>query len=116
MKNTKGIWKIEQPREDIAYRRLYADQIVIAYIELFGPNPREYEANAKLIAEAGTVANETGFTPRQLADQKAKLLEALNTVYDMIDEIAIENGTKRQFDLLKLARLNIEQAIKNAEG
>jgi len=32
--------------------------------------------NGPLIAEAGTVYNETGFTPRQLADQKDALLEA----------------------------------------
>lgn len=31
-------------------------------------------ANAQLIAEAGTVTNETGYTPRQLAEQKAELL------------------------------------------
>ena len=29
-------------------------------------------ANARLIAEAGTVTNETGFTPRQLAEVLAK--------------------------------------------
>ena len=35
------------------------------------------EANACLIAEAGTVAHKTGFTPRQLAEQRAELVEAL---------------------------------------
>ena len=40
----------------------------------------ESEANAKLIAEAGTVANETGYTPRQLANQKTELLEALKSI------------------------------------
>lgn len=44
----------------------------------FGDDYRaEVEANAALIAEAGTVANETGLTPRQLADQRAELLAAL---------------------------------------
>jgi hypothetical protein len=33
--------------------------------------------NARLIAEAGTVYHETGLTPRQLAEQRAELLEAL---------------------------------------
>lgn len=32
------------------------------------------EADARLIAEAGTVAHETGLTPRQLAEQRAELL------------------------------------------
>lgn len=39
-----------------------------------GKGYHENKANAELIAEAGTVTNETGFTPRQLADQKADLL------------------------------------------
>lgn len=34
--------------------------------------------DADLFAEAGTVAAETGMTPRQLAEQRAELLEALN--------------------------------------
>ena len=38
---------------------------------------RVAEANARLIAEAGTVLHETGLTPRQLAEQRAELLEAL---------------------------------------
>jgi hypothetical protein len=40
----------------------------------------ENEANAALIAEAGTVANETGLSPRQLADQRAELLAALDEI------------------------------------
>lgn len=38
----------------------------------------EQETNARLIAEAGTVYHETGLTPRQLAEQRAELLEALD--------------------------------------
>ena len=38
----------------------------------------ENEANAVLIAEAFNVADETGLTPRQLADQRAELLTACN--------------------------------------
>ena len=40
------------------------------------PAMADSPANANLIAEAGTVANETGKTPRQLADENAKLREA----------------------------------------
>ena len=39
---------------------------------------------ARLIAEAGTVATETGLTPRQLADQRAELLAALECVMDRL--------------------------------
>ncbi|BEV44811.1 hypothetical protein [Afipia carboxidovorans] len=43
------------------------------------------EANARLIAEAGTVAHETGLTPRQLAEQRDELLEALQWALAEID-------------------------------
>lgn len=45
--------------------------------DLMGDYPKEVKANARLIAEAGTVLHETGLTPRQLAEQRAELLEAL---------------------------------------
>jgi len=37
----------------------------------------EAETNASLIAEAGNVYHETGLTPRQLAEQRGKLLSQL---------------------------------------
>ena len=37
-------------------------------------------ADAELIAEAGNVTNESGFTPRELLEQRDSLLEALNYV------------------------------------
>ena len=40
----------------------------------------EQQSNAQLIAEAGTVANATGLTPRQLLEQRDSLLEALEIV------------------------------------
>ena len=44
------------------------------------------EANALLITEAGTVAHETGLTPRQLAEQRAELLEALQDLVAQVDD------------------------------
>ena len=46
----------------------------------------EVKANAKLIAEAGTVYNETGYSPRELADQKAELLEAIKYYFSVLKE------------------------------
>lgn len=40
--------------------------------------PRDF---AELFAEAGTVANETGLTPRQLAEQRAELLKACKELH-----------------------------------
>lgn len=37
------------------------------------------------LAEAGTVANETGLTPRQLADQRAELMEVLRLSAEAIE-------------------------------
>lgn len=70
--HTKGEWK--------TYGRIiHAGQFNggpdIALV-IGGKPQEEHEANANLIAEAGTVANETGLTPRQLATQREDLLEA----------------------------------------
>lgn len=44
----------------------------------------EKEANARLIAEAGTVATECGLSPRELLAQRDELLEALeSTVFEL---------------------------------
>ena len=66
----------------------------------------EMEANAELISEAFNVTNETGKTPRQLADENKELLEACKTLMTSIDSgmdviksldkatIVIHNATK----------------------
>lgn len=41
----------------------------------------ENEANAQLIAEAGTVTNQCGLTPKELLEQRDKLREALFYLY-----------------------------------
>jgi hypothetical protein len=40
------------------------------------------DENAAFIAEAGTVAHETGLTPRQLAEQRKELMKALQGMLD----------------------------------
>ena len=66
----------------------------------------ENKAYMELICEAFNVANETGKTPRQLADENKELLEACKTLMTSIDSgmdviksldkatIAIHNATK----------------------
>ena len=49
--------------------------------------PDSQGANAQLIAEAGTVAHETGKTPRELAKENARLREALEGMVDLIDKL-----------------------------
>ena len=80
---TKGEWMILDTGEFES--TIYANQIRIADVKSFGDgfNDAPFQErleNEKLIAEAGTVANETGKTPRQLADDNKLLLEALMAV------------------------------------
>ena len=42
--------------------------------------PKSFKSNAELICEAFNVSNETGKTPRQLADENKELLEALQEI------------------------------------
>ena len=53
----------------------------------------ERDANTRLIAEAGTVLHETGLTPRQLAEQRAELLEALKKCEYALRRYTIKSGS-----------------------
>lgn len=55
----------------------------------FDGRKAENEANACLIAEAGTVHHETGLTPRQLVEQRDALAEALGLLLHEVDDSAI---------------------------
>lgn len=44
------------------------------------------DANARLIAEVGTVYHETGLTPRELAEQVKRQSIVLGTLVTLIDE------------------------------
>lgn len=58
------------------------------------------ERDAHLIAEAGTVANETGLTPQQLADQRAELLGLLQ---ELINIEGPQPGTAEWADKVRSA-------------
>lgn len=51
-------------------------------------------ANAAFIAEAGTVANETGLTPRELMEQRDKAVTLLRELRDAVSEEATKPGMK----------------------
>lgn len=80
----------------------------------------EMKANARLIAEAGTVAHETGLTPRQLADLNKELLEALKDLYYFADGLKQEweaNNPNGVYNPLRIKHLMAaKQAIAKAEG
>lgn len=72
----------------------------------YGKNDIEMEANAKLIAEAGTVASECGLTPRQLLEQLDELLEGLLKAQDILNSLA-SNSYKDSLD-----KTQIDNVIK----
>lgn len=74
---TKGKdWKIQMSQNPTATAyRVYDTSPENPIAIVYGLNLHYAKVRAELIAEAGTVKNETGFSPRQLADQKAELVE-----------------------------------------
>jgi len=116
MKPTKGKWEVLEAisiDDTIVYynitvvtKRDGRQSVAMAHPnEYLNISLKQARANAKLIAEAGTVANETGKTPRQLADINAELLDALNGV--------LSNTAWHRIGENELRRA--KEAIKNAE-
>ena len=84
LKITKGVWDVADYLDKENGNRSLAvwvgqDQTICLVSPKISENKTDL-ANAKLIAEAGTVANETGKTPRQLYDENKILLEAINKI------------------------------------
>lgn len=76
-----------------------------------GANADEARANARLIAEAGTVYHETGLTPRQLAEQRGELVAALEgCLAQCVDRHDAEGSTQAQFMQIELARTALSRA------
>lgn len=88
--------------------------------DLLGDHPKEVKANARLIAEAGTVLHETGLTPRQLAEQRAELLEALEQLLYMKDgQAARSQGSTSPYakgagSAIEIFAAEVRSAIANA--
>jgi len=74
-KITNGAWKAKRLRDNggAPYATLYEAHIDLGVCMVWAPEGNEeQEANAELIAEAGTVTNETGMTPRELLAKLTK--------------------------------------------
>ena len=108
---TKGQWYLQEFTD--AYTNIVRcknethDTLFIAYTPQT-TNP-EARANAELIAEAGTVANETGLTPRELLNQRNELLEVLKYAKKRLDFAHLY--TEGKIDMYDIKR--IETAIAN---
>jgi len=57
----------------------------------------ELKANAELIAEVGSVANQTGLTPRELLAQRNELLKALMELSEAVKPHVFKLGVRHGF-------------------
>ena len=76
---TKGKWEVSINGMSV-YNNVSDDpcrNFTISACGHVGMSIKESEANVQLIAEAGNVTNESGFTPRELLEQRDSLLEVL---------------------------------------
>ena len=102
---TKGIWTVDETQDCVRDTKGYliADCACLYNLK----SDEEEAANAILIAEAGTVANECGVMPKELLQQRDELLEALKPFanfacddwevhgcYNCIAKQAIKKATK----------------------
>lgn len=120
VKPTEGMKRVvHAQRHDELGRRV--TQFVAEVFEQ-AAHPEQGEVNAQLIAEAGTVATETGLTPRQLAEQRQELLQALEECAgDLESEIKarasgeLPRRIERDMEAVTRARAAIAKA-KGSEG
>lgn len=104
-KITKGDWEV-WPLQKQPIRICAAGTPTIAEVPLRHVSINEQKANAELIAEAGTVTNQTGLSPMKLLEQRNELLTALIELYNSVDCC-----TDLTPEILKNAR----EAIKKAQ-
>ena len=96
---TRGPWRVEPdvrtPPNEPAYIAGY--DVVSDHGTIIGNEGiccgEHDEANATLIAEAGTVANETGLTPRQLAERVVELEGLLRRIVTEDDNCELDQTT-----------------------
>lgn len=99
------------------------DDGVVTFVAPPGPANEEFQKRGHFIAEAFTVAHETGLTPRQLAEQReellgaATLLEKTEEAHANCDECGGEEVPElcpKCFPLFDDARLKRRAAIAKA--
>jgi len=121
-KHTKGKWRLALDKNG-NLTKVEADYVEVHNGILIRKNNipvAELEANANLIAEAGTVATESGLTPRQLLEQRNELLEALNQAQFIVKRKGIEEVFRNEAALDTIdqrffrAKEIIESAIAKA--
>ena len=92
MKMPPKTWAtLNNPKHPLTIVRVAGGEDVIAAV--WGAKVSEDRPNATLIAEAGTVANETGLTPRQLAERVVELEGLLRRIVTEDDNCELDQTT-----------------------
>lgn len=122
LKITSGKWGRSRPLNNVQAREgcpkaeLYPICIDIgghdAGVWVWGDKDEEHNAIVDLIAEAGTVANETGLTPRQLLEQRNELLEELKTAHRFCNKLMKKLPDSEWKNALVAGVVHMDQAIK----
>ena len=102
-KATPGPWRYDQGLNVLAGKRVVAN--CNSFTSSDDDTRPENTANARLIAEAGTVCSETGLSPRELAEQREELLGAC--------QVALKNGDNCLGEETKAL---LRAAIRKARG
>src|SRR5579871_3790386 len=92
-RHTPGPWRFDSGLNVLAGKRVVAN--CNSLMSSDDDTRPENTANAQLIAEAGTIASETGLSPRELAEQREELLGALEGLLLLCENAnrgAFENG------------------------
>lgn len=110
-KITSGVWTIKQNKKQDYYVSgsswLKLCKVYNIVSKITPETQIESKANAEIIAEAGTITNQCGFSPKQLLEQRDELLKALSQLYN-----ALDSCTELTPSLLKNARNAIEKTKK----
>lgn len=99
-KPTPGPWVIHPTALHPAVRSVGTGEIGprrICTVGSMNGNPVD-KANARLIADAGTVFNTTGLTPSQLVERVKEMEEALTSAQQAINSMKVEAETAAQGD------------------
>lgn len=122
-KQTPGEWAVDDDNEGTV--RVLSDPVIVATLCEHmedGPALERKFADAHLFAEAGTVANETGLWPRELAEQRAELLEAstdasiaLSYIEDIMSNAPIDKIVDG-LNISHLAYIGLMDAIRSARA
>ena len=116
-KPTPGPWSAGGTADGDPDAIVDPDGFELAYINQFASSHGngEHEANAALIAEAGTVYHETGLSPREILAQRDELLERLDTLTLVVGLTPISGNKEALQEAMNAARSAIQNASKGGE-